>query len=214
MGDSVVETYPVPYSWPIQGWGADMPFYFANIAWRNDASGGQSTKSFIEQGWWALTIAANPAFVLIQLGSNDANTEPDHYTDPETTYRANLHQMVLDVRSVGGEPIFLTPLALRVPGPDGWHINRPNGLEPYTYAMIEQATEDGVGVIDLFDWSMNLYDSMGIPQAQALYGFTIPDGPYAGLPDVVHFSPWGADQCAQEIAAAMPAASPALTTYL
>jgi lysophospholipase L1-like esterase len=215
VGDSVVETYPVPWPWPVQGWGADLPAYVSrNIVWRNDARGGESSKSFVDGGYWTLTLDAHPRFILIQLGSNDASPDPAHYTVPFTTYRVYLHRMASSARAAGAMPIFLTPLALRYAGPDGFHITRPNGLEDYVNAMIAQGAEDGVPVIDMFTWSMDTYDAIGIPEAQATYGFLIPDGPYAGYPDVVHFNYWGADQCAQAIAARLRDASPELAAHL
>jgi hypothetical protein len=213
VGDSLGKTYPVPYSTPIQGWGADLPGYVSwGLAWRNDAVGGESTKSFIEEGLWAQTLAANPSFVLIELGTNDANAG-DHYTDPETTYRANLHQMVMDARAIGAEPILVTPPAERIAGADGFHL-APYPIEAYAHAMIAQAVDDGVGVIDLWTWSVDLYDTLGVPESQALYGFIIPDGTSAGDPDVVHWNLWGADQCAQQITAHIPGASQALAAHL
>jgi len=213
VGDSLGETYAVSSVFYIQGWGADLPAYATrNLVWRNDAKGGESTKSFIAEGLWAQTLAANPSFILIELGTNDAN-EGDHFTDPDTTYRANLHQMVSDARAIGAEPILITPPAERVAEPDGFHL-APTGIQAYANAMIAEAIADGVGVIDLYSWSNGIYQLLGVPVSQASYGFIIPSGPAAGDPDVVHWSVWGADQCAQEIAAAIPGASQALAAHL
>ncbi|MFI5315712.1 MAG: GDSL-type esterase/lipase family protein [Myxococcota bacterium] len=212
VGDSIVQTYsPDQYPW-IQGWGADVQKHFLPaIRWENDARGGQSTKSFVDQGLWASTLAAGPQFVLIQLGTNDWNPDPAYHTDPDTTYRTYLHQMILDARAIGAEPILVTPTAMRYTMPDGIHVERPSTTEPWASAMAAQAADDGVAVIDMQNWTLDTYDSLGMPTAQALYGFTIPG---TETPDILHFSPYGANQAAQMVVNRLPAASPSLALYL
>jgi lysophospholipase L1-like esterase len=215
VGDSIVREYPDDL--PIQGWGADLPKYFKpDRPWANYAWGGQSTTSFIAEGRWATALESHPEFVLIQFGINDSQPDPAFHSDPDSTYPANLHQMIADTRAIGAEPILVTPTAIRFVASDGFHVARPNGLEAYVAAMKAQAAADGVGVIDMQEWSLDTYDELGMPQAQALYGFMLydetPDSP--GIPDVIHFSHYGADQAARMIVARLPEVSPNLAASL
>lgn len=215
IGDSIVQTYPDVWDWPIQGWGADIPKHFQpTIRWRNDARGGQSTTSFVAQGRWANTLAANPQFILIQLALGDM--WGDAAIPPNTTYREHLHQMIVDARAIGAEPILVTPTAIRW-APDGIHVQRPSPLEPWAAAMADQAAADGVALIDMHNWSLDLYDELGMPLAQELFGFIIPDGSPGippGTPDTLHFSHYGADQAAAMVVSQIREVSPNLAAYL
>jgi len=213
MGDSIVRDYP-EYPWyftvPIQGWGHLIPRYFRpELQWRNDARGHQSTTSFIAEGRVANALAAQPRFLLIMFGIVDADADPYYYAAPDTLYRQNLHRMVTDARAAGAEPIFVTPTPIRRAAEDGWHVARPNGLEPWADAMIAQGAEDGVPVADLQYWLLDEYDRIGVPTAQKLYGLE-----QDGAQDTVHFSPYGADQAARHIAAQIPQLAPNLAGYL
>lgn len=203
VGDSIVKTYPQPYEVPIQGWGATIRKFTTGAVWVNQAVGGTSTKSYLARGYWPVALSGNPAFVLIQFGYGDASPDPESHTEP-AEYRANLHQMILDVRAIGGEPVLVTPAAVRTPAADGIHVERPSGLEPWAAAMIAQGAEDGVQVIDMHAWTLDLYDSLGIVQAQALYGFDISEG----QPDRLHFSIYGATEAGRMVASNIPALGP------
>jgi lysophospholipase L1-like esterase len=216
VGDSIVETYPAPSN--AQGWGAYLPQHFPyyGVTFVNDAFGGTSSKSFIDRLLWVNAIASHPQFVFIEFGTNDAlSADPNVHTDPDT-FRANLHRMIADSRAVGAEPILVTPPVIRIAGPDGFHVAQPNGLEAYVGALQAQAAQDGVGVVDLSSWSRQTYDAIGVPQAQATYGYSVPnaDPNLPPTPDVLHFNPWGAAQAANEIAAELPSVSPNLAYYL
>jgi lysophospholipase L1-like esterase len=201
VGDSIARDYPLDYyGWDIEGWGYYLAQHLSQgISWRNDAYGSQSTKSFIAEGRWANTIAANPQYIFIQFGLGDESGVDGLATDPETDFRANLHQMISDARAIGAVPILVTPPVIRW-GYDGSdQLGRPNGLEDWSNAMIEQAAEDGVGLIDMQAWSASTCDSLGLAMYQELYGFVIPDGPWpipGGTKDQLHFSHYGADQAA------------------
>jgi lysophospholipase L1-like esterase len=212
VGDSIVRDYPpYPLGIPIQGWGHDMPQFFTpEVIWNNQAVGGTSTKSYIANGYWATALSLLPDYVLISSGYNDSLPDPNLYSDPNTTYRQNLHQMVTDARAQGAEPIFVTPPCIRVAAADGYHVLRPNGLEPYANAMSAQASADGVLVLDLQSWTLDTYDALGMPTAQSWYGFVYPPG-FSGAPpdliDRVHFSIYGADKAAHHVADQIRASS-------
>jgi lysophospholipase L1-like esterase len=199
VGDSIVKTYPQPYDVPIQGWGATIRLFTSGVSWVNQAVGGTSTKSYIARGYWATVLEASPDFVLIQFGYGDASPDAESHTEP-AEYRANLHRMILDVRAIGGVPILVTPAAVRDVASDGIHVARPGVLEPWASAMIAQAVEDGVQVIDMHGWTLDLYDALGMTQAQALYGFDISEG----VPDRLHFSIFGATEAGEMVASRLP----------
>jgi lysophospholipase L1-like esterase len=201
VGDSIVRTYPEPHplNVPIQGWGAKLPLFTSGVTWVNRAVGGTSTKTFIENGHWATALAENADYILIQFGYGDSSGPPEH-TEPETTYRGYLHQMIVEARAIGTEPILVTPAGLRHVALDGVHVTRPNGLEPYADAMIAQAAEDGVYVIDMQTWSLDAYDEVGFPDAQEMYGFLHPDG----WEDRLHFGITGAIYAAAFVAEKLP----------
>jgi lysophospholipase L1-like esterase len=203
VGDSLVRDYP---DYPccdtvdIQGWGKEIRKYFrADLAWRNDAIGGSSTTTWLQNGYWSNTVSAHPRFILIMLGTNDFQ-DASHYADPETTYRQNLHQMITDALGIGAEPILVTPPPMRITV-DGETLLEPDWLAPWAVAMREQAVADGVPLVELHDWLLAEYEKIGVPAAQASYGLQNPPG----TEDRVHFSTWGADQAAQQIITELPA---------
>jgi lysophospholipase L1-like esterase len=201
--------YPCCIAVDIQGWGHDIPNYFGpGVTWQNFSVGHQSTKSYLAEGRLAGPVAAHPRFALINLGFIDITGESDTYTTTPAEYRQNLHQMVVALRSVGAEPIFVTPPPIR----NTWdHIGiaRPSGFEPWVDAMIAQGADDGVPVIDLHGWLLDTYEQLGWPTAQKLYGLD-----QDGVPDTVHFSNYGADQVARHIAQSLPALAPDLAAFL
>jgi lysophospholipase L1-like esterase len=213
LGDSMVRDFP-PFpqqiSVDIQGWGEKLPRYFRpELVWQNDAVGHESTSSFIAEGRVTSALAAHPRFVLISFGLIDAVGEPYYLTDPNTTYRQNLHQMATDARAAGAEPIFVTPVPIRHAAPDGLHVLRPNGLEAWVDAMTAQGAQDGVPVIDVYHWLLDEYDRLGMPTAQRQYGLD-----QNGAPDTEHFSNYGADQTARHIASKLPQLAPDLAAFL
>ena len=201
--------YPCCIAVDIQGWGHEIPKYFGpGVTWQNFSVGHESTASFLAEGRLAGPLAAHPRFALINLGFIDVYGENDYYATTPTEYRQNLHQMVLDLRGVGAQPIFVTPPPIR----NTWdHIGiaRPSGMEPWVDAMIAQGAEDGVPVIDLHGWLLDTYEQLGWPTAQKSYGLD-----QDGMPDTVHFSNYGADQVARHIAQSLPALAPDLATFL
>ena len=213
VGDSLVHDFaPGDAASPGQGWMHELPLHFATggLVWEDHARNGSSTKSFRDLGYWTTALAAGPRWVLIQFGHNDDNNDPVVHTDPDTTYRANLHAMVIEVRAIGAEPIFVTLPPYFYAAEDGFHVRRPNGLEDYVAAMHAQAAADGVPVVELHVPLMDVYDLLGIPLARTLYSFE--NSP--GVPNIVHFSVGGAKMAAETILSQLSSASPSLAAYL
>src|SRR3954451_14965237 len=94
------------------GWGLAFAKRFGPGAEvTNFAKGGQSSKSFRDQGNWKKLLEAKPDWVLIQFGHNDQPGKgPERETDPKTTYRENLARFVDEARAAGAKPILVTSL--------------------------------------------------------------------------------------------------------
>ncbi len=214
VGDSLVQDYsPVEaLGGPTQGWMHDLPLHFATgeLIWQDYARSGTSTKSYRDLGHWETALAAQPRWILIELGHNDARLAPDVHTDPNTTYRENLHAMVIEARAIGAEPIFVTPPPYFYAAADGFHVRRPNGMEGYVAAMQAQAAVDSVAVVELHAPLMDYYDLLGISLSRQLYSYEVGQN----VPDIVHFSGRGAELAAGRIAAQLAVASPSLAAYL
>jgi lysophospholipase L1-like esterase len=151
----------------------------------NLAGGGQSTKSFRDSGRWQQTLAAKPAWVLIQFGHNDMPGKgPHRETDPETTYRANLIRFVQEARAIGAQPILVTSMARRL-----FEGDKLRGeLRPYADAAKKVAEEEKVPLVDLFARSVELLEKLGPAAADE---FNPPAK--AGRADRTHLNEKGAE---------------------
>lgn len=189
-GDSTVADFDT--SLPYRGWGQLLPEYLlppADVS--NHAFSGRSSKSFITEGRWANLLADNPDFILIQFGHNDENVDDEHrYTDPATTFRTYIGQMIDEARAIGAVPVLVTPVARMNFQAEHEIYDR---LRPYADAMVAVGAEKSVFVIDLNASSIAYYESIGQTAAQALR---------TGVPgDITHFGEYGARQIAGLVAA-------------
>ena len=125
----------------------------------NLARSGRSTKTFINEGLWARTLATRPNIVLIQFGHNDSHaSDRPESTDAATDFRDYLRQYVDQARAAGATPILVTPVQRRTYSSNG-KLN--NSLLPYADSMKEVAAEKKVDVIDLNASSGRLYEQLG-----------------------------------------------------
>jgi lysophospholipase L1-like esterase len=142
------------------GWGFGFKKQLgADVLCENFAGGGQSSKSFRDSGLWKKTLAAKPAYVLIQFGHNDGPGKgPNRETDPATTYPENLTRFIAEAREAGAQPILVTSLVRRIFQPDG----KVRGeLMPYVEAARKVAAEQHVPLIDLYARSAALVEKLG-----------------------------------------------------
>ena len=204
VGDSTVATQATSSgAGPGRGWGQVIPEFFnADVAVKNAASNGRSSKSFIDEGRWAAAIALKPDYVFILWGSNDNNADPARHTDPATTFRDYLRRYIDDSIAAGAVPVLVTPSAMRMFTPGG---TIKNSLAPYVEAMKEAASEKKVALIDLNAASVALYEQLG-PEESAKLGAT-PD-------EKNHFNEEGARKISKLIADAIPENVPALKPFL
>ena len=155
------------------GWGkAFAEMLLPGVNCTNTASGGQSTKSFLDGGRWAKALALHPTHVLIQFGHNDMPGKgPNRETDPKTTYRANLFRFVDETRAAGALPILVTSIPRRT-FKDGKLVGE---LAPYVEAMRAVAAEQKVPLADLYARSVEAIEKLG-PEASEELGPIGKDG--------------------------------------
>jgi lysophospholipase L1-like esterase len=175
-------------TFPYTGWGQAIPQHLRpGLAVANYADSGESTASFLADPRLFDTMHAllkRGDVVLIQFGHNDKTTTAEDY-------RANLTQMITEVRAQGARPVLISPPVRRLFDTDGvltataLHVN---GLGVNLPAEMEQvAGEQSVPYINLTAESAALVESLGPEASKALYL-------YNELKDNTHFTEYGADQ--------------------
>ena len=154
VGDSTVATGG--------GWGPGFCADFtAKITCVDVALNGRSTKSFIDEGAWKKALDEKGDYYLIQFGHNDQKTIPSLHTDADTTFEANLHRFVADVRAIGAVPVLVTSLSRRT-FKDGVLVE---DLTPYVEAARKVAADEYITCIDLNQMSVQMLKRMTQEQA-------------------------------------------------
>lgn len=175
------------------GWGPGFcKTLTPNVTCVDLARNGRSTRSYIDEGLWAKALAERGQYYFIQFGHNDQKPAPALHTDPETTFAANLHRFITDVRAIDGIPILVTPLSRRNYR-DGALI-QDDGLGDYAAAMHRVAQDDDVTVVDLLSMSRRLLSGMDQQQADQFDAQAHPDANAenaAAKPDRTHLNDHG-----------------------
>lgn len=203
VGDSTMCEYAA--NRPDRGWGMFLQEAFkpGTVEVTNQAKAGRSTKTFIQQKFWARTLAGRPDYVLIQFGHNDSHDpENPESTDAATDYRDYLRQYVRDCRSIGAKPVLITPMVRRTFHRDG---TLDDILKPYAEAMKSVAAEMKVPLIDLHTASWQLIEPLGPDNAQRLAN---------KRNDPTHFNEKGARAMLELVLADLPEAAPELADRL
>ena len=115
MGDSTVtdQSADVPYApaTSYSGWGQMLP-YFTGDEWcvSNHAHSGLTTESFRKEGHYDILrqLIKKGDVVLMQFAHNDQKLA---HLKAKEGYRENLVRYIEEIRSFGGEPVLVTPLA-------------------------------------------------------------------------------------------------------
>ncbi len=213
IGDSTMANKPVKDAHPERGWGQILPVYFKEvIRIDNHAMNGRSSKSFIDEGRWAVVRERlKPGdYVIIQFAHNDQKeNDPARFTEPFRAYRQNLERFVDEARSRQGLPILATPLVRRRFDPQG---NFYDLHGDYPKAVRQVAAERNVPLLDLHKKSEELLKQFGPEASKKLYLWIRP-GEFARLPagleDDTHFSACGAsrvcDLAVEEVMIRIPA---------
>lgn len=95
---------------PETGWGEKLAEQFTNVTVNNEALGGQSTKSFYDQGRLQKILAnSKPGdYLFVMFGLNDDKPEEYRRAEANTTYKEYLRKFVNEAREYGMIPVLLT----------------------------------------------------------------------------------------------------------
>ena len=206
--DSTAASYG-PDRYPQMGWGMVLKCSLTpNVEVQNLARGGRSTKTFIEEGLWSVLLAdLKPGdTVLIQFGHNDADTRKIiRFTDPNGAYDVNLRRFVGDVRTAGGRPVLVTPIARWM-----WEDGKPKDAHgPYAATVRKVAAEMKVPLVDLDADMMAALQARGQLASRGLYLFYTLNDHVARYPDGVsddtHINEQGARLAAALVATRLKA---------
>lgn len=165
VGDSTVATN--------SGWGGAFcadHFSSSNVACLDLARGGRSTRSYREEGSWAIALnemkvpGYKAIYVLIQMGHNDQSENSYRWTDETAEYPDNLRRFVKEARAGGAIPVLITPLTRRQ-FKNGRLVNT---LASWSDQVRKVAYEMSVPLIDLNAHSALLVQKMGPVAALSL----------------------------------------------
>jgi lysophospholipase L1-like esterase len=154
------------------GWGPGFCADFSpNVTCIDDALNGRSSKSFIDEGAWKKALDERGDYYLIQFGHNDQKTIPALHTDPDTTFAANLHRYIADVRAIGAVPVLVTSLSRRN-YKDGVLVE---DLTAFADATRKVGADEYITVIDLNQMSVAMLKRMTQEQADRFDKGIAPD---------------------------------------
>lgn len=199
IGDSTVSNYAAS-KYPMAGWGQVLSLFFrgGTVAVVNNAIGGRSSRSFIEDGHWATTLAGLRAgdILLVQFGHNDRDfSKPERYTDT-TAYKKCLAQYAREARAKGAHPVFVTPMNMNTWNGTTVREVFTEGANNYRAAMIHAAADLKVPVLDLEKKSKLLMDTLGQAYLAKFHFLGLDAGEYpaypTGISDGTHFQEMGA----------------------
>jgi lysophospholipase L1-like esterase len=207
--DSTAANYKAD-KYPQAGWGMMLGCGLSpEVRVANHAMGGRSTRTFLSEGRWErLRSEILPGdTVLIQFGHNDAyRPKPERWAPAATDYRNNLLRFIWDVRTAGGTPVLVTPVARRSFGADG---KAKADYPEYSAVMRDLAASTHTAIIDLESLSRGWVDRAGREPSKALYLHYTPQDHAPGFPkgvaDDTHFSELGARGIANLVAGALKA---------
>ena len=201
IGDSTMADKPTPETNPEQGWGQHLSAFFdSTVAIHNHAVNGRSTKSFIDEGKWSdvLRRLKRDDYVFIQFSHNDEKIEDStRYTNPATTFQANLERFVTESRSKGAHPVLFTPIVRRKFDARGALIDTH---APYPDAVRAVAKRLAVPLVDLQTLTAELVRAAGPERSKRYYVWVAP-GEFPEYPearqDDTHLSVVGATEVAK-----------------
>jgi len=142
----------------------------SSVACLNMGRGGRSTRSYRQEGSWALVLGElgvkgyRRTYILIQFGHNDQSSVAERWTNLADEFPANLRGMVNDVRAAGGIPVLVTPLARRAF--KGGKLD--NTLESWADAVRSVARDMKVPLADLNADSATVIQKLGPVEATKL----------------------------------------------
>lgn len=183
IGDSTAASYPED-RYPLTGWAQVLQEYMdpARMHVEDRARSGRSSKSFYEEGAWApIREALRPHdWVFIQFGHNDEKKDDAaRFTDPATTFPAQLRRYVEEARAAGARPVLLTPIPRnRWP----WARAMGNTHGDYPDAVRSLAREMRVPLIDLHKLAQKRFERLG-PDATTKLFMNLAPGEHPNYPE-------------------------------
>ncbi|MBI5689606.1 MAG: rhamnogalacturonan acetylesterase [Verrucomicrobia bacterium] len=203
IGGSTMATFPPER--PVVGWGQRLPEFFREPAMvQNRARSGRSSKSFIDQGHWAATLAELRAgdYLIICFGTNDSKADdPARYAAPRGEFRANLERFLRETRAKGATPLLATSVARRQWDEQGRFVEPPSD---WVVVTREVAAREQVPLLELRRRTVELETSLGPEGSKALH-LHFPAGQHAAYPkgatDDTHYCADGARRVAALAAA-------------
>ena len=206
--DSTVSYYaPNPNNQ--EGLGQELQnFFTSDVVVVDDAIGGRSSKSFIDEGHLdAILAVIKPGdYLFAEWGINDRYTsDTTRYTNPATTYRTYLQQYIDGARGKNAIPVIITP----TPRLDYQNGVFNNDYVAYCQADAAVAASTNTPLIDLQTMALAYYTQIGITAVQTTIVLV-----ENGQPNVLHFQAHGAYEMARLVALGVQALNLPLSQFV
>ncbi|MEK5038203.1 rhamnogalacturonan acetylesterase [Sporosarcina sp. FSL K6-3457] len=205
--DSTVRNYDST-EYPQAGWGQFIADYLTpEVAVKNHAVGGKSSKSFITEGLFDPIIDAieENDYLFIQFGHNDSTKDrPERYTEAYDDYKHYLQQYIDEARAKKAIPVLVTPVG-RLHHVSGEFLT---DFGDYCNAMKEVAEANDVFIIDLMKKSIEYLSSIGYDRAKELYMITV------NGTDCTHSTEKGAQEMARLVSQEIKELNCSLSSYI
>jgi lysophospholipase L1-like esterase len=207
--DSTVSYYPPTTAGNQEGLGQELQnFFTSDVVVVDDAIGGRSSKSFIDEKHLdAILALIKPGdYLFAEWGINDRYTsDTTRYTNPATTYRTYLQQYIDGARAKNAIPVIITP----TPRLDYQNGVFNNDYVAYCAADAAVAASSNTPLIDLQTMALAYYTKIGITAVQTT--IVLVSG---GQPNVLHFQAHGAYEMARLVALGVQALNLPISQYV
>lgn len=242
IGDSTMANKSLNGGNRERGWGHVLGGFFSEeVHVDNHAVNGRSSKSFIDEGRWAVVLdKIKPGdYVFIQFGHNDEKADSARHTEPGTTFDDNLRRFVKETREKGGIPVLFNSIVRRSFGHNEHAVAEDDMRKDMSKdTMTEEgnvlvdthgkyldsprrvAEELEVPFVDMNKITHDLVEGLGAEASKKLFMW-IPEGVCAACPkgraDNTHLNVYGARTIAgltvDVIAEKVPALAPYVRHY-
>lgn len=242
IGDSTMANKSLNGGNRERGWGHVLGSFFSEeVHVDNHAVNGRSSKSFIDEGRWAVVLdKIKPGdYVFIQFGHNDEKADSARHTEPGTTFDDNLRRFVKETREKGGIPVLFNSIVRRSFGHNEHAVAEDDMRKDMSKdTMAEEgnvlvdthgkyldsprrvAEELEVPFVDMNKITHDLVEGLGAEASKKLFMW-IPEGVCAACPkgraDNTHLNVYGARTIAgltvDVIAEKVPALAPYVRHY-
>ena len=242
IGDSTMANKSLNGGNRERGWGHVLGGFFSEeVHVDNHAVNGRSSKSFIDEGRWAVVLdKIKPGdYVFIQFGHNDEKADSARHTEPGTTFDDNLRRFVKETREKGGIPVLFNSIVRRSFGHNEHAVAEDDMRKDMSKdTMAEEgnvlvdthgkyldsprrvAEELEVPFVDMNKITHDLVEGLGTEASKKLFMW-IPEGVCAACPkgraDNTHLNVYGARTIAgltvDVIAEKVPALAPYVRHY-